>query len=159
MVHWEMCDDETHVGFQTEFPPGTYYIGNPQEMLLPEFLATICYLSSGAYEDTESDALIFLHTFSTTTFTMNTNHGQDTLIVSDTKVIAIMSEDMVKRDRKYDDQRMTFNSPTVIDLNGEYETIEIKNSDNTTCISHYDMGSDYQDSEYSRFYSSDGYNY
>ena len=163
MVHWEICDDAIDVGgFECEFPEGTYYVGNPEEMMLPEFLATTCYLTSGAFEDMESDALIFIHTFSTTTFTMNTNGGHDTLLVSDSKTVAIMSEDMVKHDRKYEDQRLTFNSPTVITLNTELETIEMKNSDCSMFLSHYDLDSGYEESDeqmYARYYASQGFDY
>jgi hypothetical protein len=162
MVYWEICDDENHVGFTCEFPAGTYYIGNPEEMMLPEFFATACYLSSGAFEDMESDALVFIHTFSTSTFTMNTNGGHDTLLISDSKAVAIMSEDMVKHDRKYEDQRLTFKSPTIIELNTTLETIEMKNSDCITYVSHYDLDSGYDESDeqmYARGYASQGFDY
>jgi hypothetical protein len=163
MVYWEICDDANDVGgFTCEFPEGIYYVGNPEEMMLPEFLATTCYLSSGAFEDMESDALIFIHTFSTSTFTINTNNGPDTLIVSDSNIIAIMSEDMVKHDRKYEDAKLVFNSPTVIELNTVFETIEMKNSDCIMSLCHYDMDSGYEESDeqmYSRSYASRGFDY
>jgi hypothetical protein len=162
MVYWEICDDANHVGFTCEFPAGTYYVGNPEEMMLPEFFATACYLSSGAFEDIESDALVFIHTFTTSTFTMNTNGGNHALLVSDSKIIAIMSEDMVKHDRKYDDQCLTFKSPTIITLNTVFETIEMKNSDCSMFLSHYDLDSDYEESDeqmYSRYYASQGIDY
>ena len=169
MVYWEICDEANHAeGFYSEFPAGTYYIGNPEEMMLPEFFASVCYLKSGAFEDMESDGLVFVYTFNTTTFTMKSMVESDRLLVSDSKVIAVMSEDIVKPDRKYEDQRVTFKKPFLISLNTVLQEIEMKNSENIICVTHYiESDSDYSRScgeemdedMYVRLYASHGIEY
>lgn len=144
MVFWEIFSSAVSTGFQCELPAGTYYIGDPFVMLLPEFLEKFDYLPSGAFEDVESGNLILLHRFTNTIFSVvDEITGENTILVSTSKILALMSENMVRPVEKYEDERFVLTSPTVVDVNTESETFELENSECTVMtVCHFEMDSD-----------------
>jgi len=129
MVHWEICCRETDSGFTCELPPGTYYVGDPNKMLFPGILATIGNLDTGAFEDTNSEAIIVIHSFVSNRFWFSET-SEDDFIFSESGTIAVMSEDIVNPRPENDAYTMTFNKRVVIDVNSLKMSIRILTEDN-----------------------------
>jgi hypothetical protein len=115
MVYWEICCRATETGFQCELPEGTYFIGDPNEMLLPGIGATIKHLNTGTFSDAESDAVIVLHPFNIERFNLVSPRGVVN-VFSESGVIALMSADIVKPLPEFDDNKITFPGRVVVEV-------------------------------------------
>ena len=115
MVHWEICCLATDTGFQCELPEGTYFIGDPNEMMLPGIGATIGNLNTGAFEDAETDAIIVLHPFNNEQFNLVSPKGV-VKIFSESGVIALMSANIVKPLPEFDNNKITFVGRVVVEV-------------------------------------------
>lgn len=161
MVYWEICCRATETGFQCELPEGTYFLGDPNEMMLPGIGATIKHLNTGTFSDAESEATIVIHTFMAREFILKDEEGEETLIMSESGTIALMSAEIVKPDAKYSEQQIVFNKRTVVAVNTELESIEMKNSDYTIIMSPFeeDYGEETDEQMYTRLYAAQGIQY
>jgi hypothetical protein len=88
MVYWEICCRATDTGFQCELPEGTYFIGDPSEMMFPGIYATIGDLNTGTFADAESDATIVLHPFNNERFNLVSPKG---VVRSTVKAVSLRS--------------------------------------------------------------------
>jgi len=122
MVHWEICCRETDTGFQCELPEGTYFIGDPKELLLPGVYATIGDLRTGTFADAETDAIIVLHPFNNNRFNLISPRGV-IKIFSESGVIALMSADIVKPLPEFNDNKVTFAGRMVVEVDIEDGTL------------------------------------
>lgn len=161
MVYWEICCRATDTGFQCELPEGTYFLGDPEDMLLPGVGATIKNLNTGTFSDAESEAIIVIHAFTAREFILNDENGEETLITSESGTIALMSADIVKPDAKYSEQQIVLNRRTVVTVNTEMDSILMKNSDCTIAMSPFEENYPEESDEqmYTRLYAAQGVEY
>jgi hypothetical protein len=130
-------------------------------MLLPGIGATIKHLDTGTFGDAETDATIVIHTFTGREFILKDQEGEETLIMSESGTIALMSAEIVKPDAKYAEQQIVFNKRPVITVNTELESIEMKSSDYTItmCPFEEDYGEETDEQMYVRLYAAQGIEY
>jgi hypothetical protein len=161
MVYWEICCRATEMGFQCELPEGTYFLGDPNEMMLPGIGATIKHLKTGTFSDAESEGIIVIHDFIAREFILKDQEGEETLITSESGTIALMSAEIVKPDAKYSEQQIVFNKRTVVAVNVETESIEMKSSDYTIVMSPFeeDYPEESDEQMYVRLYAAQGIEY
>lgn len=114
-MYWEICCRATDTGFLCELPEGEYYIGDPNEMLLPGVGRTIKNLNTGTFTDAESDAVIVLHPFNNERFNLVSPRGV-VKIFSESGIIALMSEDIVKPLPEFKDNKVTFVGRMVVEV-------------------------------------------
>jgi hypothetical protein len=161
MVYWEICCRATETGFQCELPEGTYYIGDPEEMMMPGIYATIGGLNTGTFTDAESDASIVLHDFSHNYFTFSSLNCE-IHIYSESGVIALMSADIVKPLPEFDDNKITFSGRVVVIVNTQDEYIRMKMGTETyrlDAIEEPDEPEESDEQMYTRLYGYIGINY
>jgi hypothetical protein len=157
MVHWEICCRQTEKGFTCELPEGMYYIGDPNEMLLPGILSTIGNLNSGTFQDVESDAIIVLHPFWAYKYTLDNG----TTIETADGVIALMSADIVKPAPAFEEQQIFFDQRVVVTVDVEDATIMMRTGDTNLVLNPCEE-IDYEETDedmYTRLYAGQGVKY
>jgi hypothetical protein len=161
MVYWEICCRATETGFQCELPEGTYYLGNPEEMMMPGIYATIGGLNTGTFTDAESDAVIVLHDFSHNYFELSVL-GHETYVYSESGVIALMSADIVKPLPEFDDHKITFSGRVVVIVNVQDDSIHMKmgtESYELKAVEEPEEPEETDEQMYTRLYGNIGINY
>jgi len=160
MVHWEICCLATDRGFHCELPQGTYYLGNPKEMMLPGIGETIGGLNTGAFEDAETDSIIVLHPFNNEQFNFVSPKGV-VKIFSESGVIALMSAHIVKPLPQFDNNRITFVGRVVVEVDVHEETLSMTQKDELIAmISAEDEEPEESDEQmYTRLYAAQGIQY
>ena len=160
MVHWKICCLATDRGFHCELPEGTYYLGNPEEMLMPGIGATIVGLNTGAFEDAETDAIIVLHPFNNEQFNFVSRNGV-VKIFSESGVVALMSSHIVKPLPEFDNNRFTFVGRAVVEVDVHDETLSMTQKDELIALmSPEDEEPEESDEQmYTRLYAAQGIKY
>lgn len=158
-MFWENCSRATDTGFMSELPTGIYYIGNPEELLLPGVYASIKNLNTGTFEDAESDAIIVIHPFNVTYF--NLVSSQDTVdVFSENGVIALMSEDIVKPLPEFARQKVILSGRTVVEIDIQEETLAMTRGEELIALVPADEEPEESDEQmYVRLYAAQGIQY
>jgi hypothetical protein len=92
---WLLISRVTPTGFIAEIPPGEYYVGNPDVMVLPGILETTQSLDNGVFESMDDESIFAVYTYPTSHFTVYSG-GYYTRLFSEKGRIAIMSADIAK---------------------------------------------------------------
>ena len=158
MVYWEICCRATDTGFQCELPEGTYFIGDPKEMMLPGIYATIGDLNTGTFADAESDASIVLHNFSHSYFRFS-ELTHETHVYSESGVIALMSADIVKPLPEFEDNKITFSGRVVVIVNTQDDSIHMKMGTESYDLAAVEEPDETDEQMYTRLYGYIGINY
>uniref|UniRef100_A0A6C0B3H9 Uncharacterized protein n=1 Tax=viral metagenome TaxID=1070528 RepID=A0A6C0B3H9_9ZZZZ len=158
MVYWEICCRATDTGFQCELPEGTYFIGDPKEMMLPGIYATIGDLNTGTFADAESDASIVLHNFSHSYFRFS-ELTRETHVYSESGVIALMSADIVKPLPEFEDNKITFSGRVVVIVNTQDDSIHMKMGTESYDLAAVEEPDETDEQMYTRLYGYIGINY
>ena len=159
MVYWEMCCRENETGFQCELPKGTYFIGDPNEMLFPGILATIDNLNTGTFQDAESDAIIVLHPFAEGEFLLVDADGSQAIVNNESGTIALMSADIVRPSPEFDEVKLIFDKRVVVVVNIVESTFTMTHDNNVTTLTPYQEPEESDEQMYTRLYAAQGIKY
>jgi len=155
---WEGCSRETPEGFMSELPEGTYYIGNPEELLLPGVYASIKNLNTGTFEDVGSDAIIVIHPFNISEFNL-VGPNRVVGIYSETGIIALMSADIVKPLTEFEYQKVVFDGRTVIEIDIQDQTVAMTRGDKLIALVPVEETEELDLERYKTLYARQGIDY
>jgi len=160
-MRWNLFSRSYGTIFEQKLPAGKYYIGDPDEMLLPGVLATTKCLGSGVFQDFDSESYIVMCRFDYGEFLLNDN-SNDMWISTESGIVAIMSENIVKPLPEFQNRSISYDRTFVIVVDIDYCNLTMSHDGREVRMYAYDPPSEVDETDeqmYAREYHNIGVHY
>ena len=160
-MRWELISRRYGEMFEDKLPAGKYYIGDPDEMLMPGVLTTANCLGNGVFRDFESDSYIAICQFEYGDFLLN-DDANDILVSTKSGNVAIMSENIVQQLPEFDNRSISYDRTFVIVVDIDYCNLSMSHDGREVRMYAYNLASDVDETDeqmYAREYHNIGVHY